>query len=332
MSVTIKDIAKIANVSIATVSKVINEKTHDISAETVKHVESILESENYVPNHHARSIKTNETKTIGLVIPDIRNAFFTDIARGAEDESFANGYSIFFASSDDKIDKEIKIINSMAANRVDGIIIVGSNERDYEKESKLSISIPAISIDRIINYQFIVSNIFTSNFHGAQLAVNHLLENGHKRIVNLAGPTNNLVSNERVSGYKTELENHNIEIDEKLIISGDFSISSGYERVMAMKNIDFTAIFASNDMIAIGAISALVERGYKVPEEVSVIGVDNIELAKHANPPLTTINQDSYRMGRLAVKNMIQHLKGRKQAGAIELTQEILIRDSVSKI
>lgn len=332
MAVTIKDIAKIADVSIATVSKVVNGKTHDISDTTVAYVEKILKEQNYVPNQLARSIKTNESKTIGLIIPDIRNSFFTDIARGAEDESFDQGYSIFFASSDDKLDKEIELLNSMASKRVDGIIIAGSNERDEKREKSFDINIPAISIDRHVDYSFIVGHIATNNYEGAYIAVEHLLKNNHRRILHLAGPINNQVTKVRIDGYNAALKDYGITLDANKITYGDFSIDSGYDRIKALKEIDFTAIFAANDMIAIGAMSALNERNIHIPQDVSVIGVDNIDLARHFSPPLSTINQDAYNIGRIAAKRIIDHLKGHNVSTTRELTQELLMRSSVSTL
>lgn len=332
MSVTIKDIAKIAEVSIATVSKVINGKTHDIGDETKAHVEQILKEQNYVPNQVARAMRTNSTQSLALIIPDIRNSFFTEIARGAQDEAFKQNYSIFFANSDDKIDKEIMIIDSMIEKRVDGLLIAGSNERDKVKELKMQTTIPAISIDREVNYNFIVSHVFTNNFDVAYKAVEYLIENNHKKIIHLAGPKENIVSNYRVAGYKQALLDHKLPFDEKNIIYGSFTVDSGYEHVSELSNIDFTAIFASNDLISIGATSALKEKGYRVPDDVSMVGVDNISLSQHLSPKLTTMDQDPYNIGKIAVKEMINHLKGKKPQKQLIFNPKLITRESVLKI
>lgn len=333
MSITIKDIAKLANVSSATVSKVINQKTHDISDSTRKKVEEILVQENYVPNQLARSIRTNVSKTIGLVIPDIRNSFFTDLARGAEDESYENGYSIFFANSDDKLDKEMKIINSMVANRVDGILIAGSTERDAKLEGALPVKTPAVSLDRVNNYKFNISTITTNNDEGAYNAVSYLIEKGHTKILHLAGPEDNEVSIARLNGFVEAHIRNNLSFSIDDVMFGDFSTASGYDQIINFDRIkDYTAIFASNDMIALGALSALNELNIKVPDDISLMGIDDIEYARLSYPALTTMDQPSYQLGRESARLLIDHLQGKEVPKQKILKQDLIVRKSVKAI
>ncbi len=332
MSVTIKDIARIADVSIATVSKVINGKTHDISDATKIRIEKILKDENYVPNHLARSIRTNVTNTIGLIIPDIRNSFFTEVARGAEDESYEQGYSIFFANSDDKFEKELSHINAMVSKQVDGILIAGSTERDVPVELQMNISKPVLAIDRKINYNFLISTVTTNNEEGAYTAVCYLIDQGHEKILHLAGPQDNVVSIDRLNGYKKALEDNGLSYCEEDVLYGDFSTASGYERISGFKDIkNYTAVFASNDMIAFGVIGALNARQISIPDDISVIGVDNVEHSGLVYPALTTIDQSAYELGQIAAREMITHLSGKKIPEKTELIQNIVVRNSVIK-
>ena len=197
---TLKDIAKIAGVSITTVSKVINDKTFDISDETVERIKGILEEENYVPNVLARSMRTNKTNTIGFIIPDIRNPFFTEMARGVEDEGYKSGYNIFFSNSDDDFKKEMNLLKSMAEKQVDGILIAPSNKRDQKQEKKMKVNIPIITIDRPARYPDIICSVTTENTDGAYKAVNYLIHQGHQKILHIARPKSNEGSLERLNG------------------------------------------------------------------------------------------------------------------------------------
>lgn len=330
MSITIKDIAEIAQVSIATVSKVINGKTHDISAATIEKVQAIVDEMNYIPNIMARSMVTNKSKTIGLIIPDIRNSFFTEVARGAEDESYSKGYSLIFANSDDKIYKEIQHINMMNSKQVDGLLIAGSSERNPNKEISTKSPKPAIAIDRMTNYKFIISTITTQNTEGAYKAVDYLIQKGHKKILHLAGPEDNVVSIERLNGYVQAHIDNKLDIDSNNIIYGPFSTSSGYDRLIDLKNInDYTAIFASNDMIAFGALSALNERNIKVPKKISLVGVDNVEYSALVYPSLTTVDQSAYNLGKISARVLIQHLENKEIKERYHLEQKLIERKSV---
>lgn len=330
---TIKDIAKIAGVSMTTVSKVVNNKTFDISDKTVKRVQKIIDEENYVPNQMARSMHTKKTKTIGLIIPDIRNPFFTEMARGAEDEGYKSGYNIILSNSDDVFSKEMKHMQSMVEKQVDGILVAGSVERDEGQEVMLGLKVPTIAIDRPVKYPFLISTVTTENTDGAYKAVEYLLSQGHRKILHLAGPETNEVSISRLNGYVSAYRDQNIKFDKSDIIFGEFLTSSGYKRVMEFDDLDsYTAIFASNDMIAFGALSALNERGILVPDQISLMGVDDVDYAKLVYPSLTTIDQSAYELGQISARKMINHLNGKKVSKTKRLKQHLVIRNSVKNL
>lgn len=331
MKVTLKDIADLANVSVATVSKIINNKDEEISEETRQRVKEIIARENYQPNILARSMITKRTNTLGLIIPDVRNLFFTDLVRGAEDFAYKHNYSILFCNTDDSIEKEMRYITTLLNKQVDGIVLVGSINRNKQLERKFRISVPVVTIDRDVNFKDISEKIILENVTGAYKALEHLISLGHRKIMFLSGFLDTRVSQERLEGYSKALANHNIIIDESLIHIGSFSIEFGYKTIMK-KGIPegVSAIFCGNDLIAFGAMKALKERGLKVPEDISVVGFDDIVFSSMITPELTTVRQPSYNLGRVAVKKLIEILENTSIDEDIELKLELIVRESTS--
>jgi len=269
LKITIKDIAKLAGVSTATVSKIVNNKVDDISDTTVEKVKKIIKEKNYTPNYLARSMVTKKTKTLGLIIPDIRNPFFTEIAKGAEDKANELGYSIFFCNSDDDLEKEITYIRNLIDKQVDGIMLAGASIRNKDLERKININIPLISVDRNAYYKGIKGVVEIDNYKGAYEGVMHLINQKYKRIVFVSGPLDTKPSTERLRGYKNALKNSDIKIVDKNIIVGTYERNFG-EKIIEnldylLKNVGF---FCGNDLIAIGLIKSLKDIGLKIPDDV----------------------------------------------------------------
>lgn len=333
MSVTIKDIAKLSGVSTATVSKVINHKDSDIGKSTIERVKKIIEEQKYSPNIVARSMITKKTKTIGLVIPDVRNPFFTDLARGAEDVANERGYSLLFCNTDDDLKKEIKYINNLIEKQIDGIALAGAAIRDQSLEENMDIKIPIVSLDRNVYFKGIEGKIEVDNFSGAYDAVNHLVQLGHKKIMFLSGQVNIKLSKDRLEGYKRALSDNGIDYNENLVVVGRYSSEFGYE---TMKNMvldkEITAIFCGNDLIAIGAMNALKEKHISIPEDISIVGFDDIYISTLVSPPLTTVRQPSYEIGYLAIETLIDILECKKDfSKKVEIKLELKIRESTCK-
>ncbi len=327
MSVTLKDIAKTAGVSIATVSKVINGKTNDIGDHTVLRVEKIIKEMNYVPNMMARAMKTNRSFIIGLLIPDIRNPFFTEIARGAEDIAFELGYSIFLCNTDDNFDKESKQIKTLSELQIDGLIIAGSMVRNYRSEVQTVINIPLIAIDRKVNYKNVSSFITTDNFNSSKLLVEKLYEKGYRSYFYVGGPEGNSVAMERYLGTVEGLKDKDIVNFEYQF--GRFLMEDGYNIIANKENVDqFDVVICGNDLIAIGVLNALRNKGIMVPQETSVVGFDNIELASSYYPTLSTIDQPTYQMGGDAVRLLDSILRGEVIEPIIFYEQKLLFRDT----
>lgn len=328
-----KDIARLANVSTTTVSKIINGKDSDISSATIEKVKKIIEKQNYSPNIVARSMITKKTGSIGLIIPDVRNPFFTDLARGAEDIANEKGYSIFYCNTDDDLEKEIKYIKTLIEKQVDGIALAGAAIRNRELEEKMNIKIPIVSLDRDVYFKGIQGNIGVDNFSGAYNAVNHLIQLGHKKIMFLSGQLNIKLSMDRLLGYKKALLDNDIEYNEDLVIVGRYSNSFGYEAIRDISiDKDISAMFCANDLIAIGAMKALKEKGMSIPEDISIVGFDDIYISSLVTPSLTTIRQPSYDIGYTAVKTLTNILEGKKDLeNNVEIKLELVVRQSTKK-
>lgn len=327
----LKDIAEICGVSIATVSKVVNGKTSDIGAETIERIEAVLKEYNYIPNGLARSMKTNRSYSIGLIIPDVRNPFFTEIARGAEDMAYKNGYTLFLSNSDDDFNKEKKYIQSHLEKRVDGILLIGSHERLEEEEKNMNLDIPIVTIDRPSSYRSIVGEVSTDNYLGAKEAAQYLLELGHSKFLYVGGSPLNTTNCERKHGLLDSIqnENNNVLVD---VVDGSFTFEHGYDSIMNLQAIPYTAIFCANDMIAFGVIKALSDKGLQVPEDISVVGVDDITFARTSNPSLTTVRQPSYELGQLGAQMLIKSITHNKsKQNNLVLKQELVIRSSTTK-
>lgn len=327
MSVTLKDIAKNAQVSIATVSKVINGKTSDIGDATIVKVQKIIDEMNYVPNMMARAMKTNRSYIIGLLIPDIRNPFFMEIARGAEDLAFELGYSLFLCNTDDDFSKESKHIQTLQELQIDGLIIAGSMVRNYDSEIQTNINVPLIAIDRKVNYKNVSSFITTNNFESSKSLVEELFAKGYRSFFYVGGPEGNSVAMERYEGTVAGLKDK--EIDKFEFQFGRFMMQDGYNIIINKPNIhEFDVVICGNDLIAIGVLNALRNLGIQVPDQTSVIGFDDIELASSYFPKLSTIDQPTYEMGADAVRLLDKILSGDKIEPVIWYDQKLIFRDS----
>lgn len=333
MKVTIKDIAKIAGVSTATISKVLNKKDKDISEPTRQKILNIAKEYNYIPNTMARSLVTQKTKTIGLIIPDITNPFFPEIARGAEDKASEVGYNIIFCNTDDNLEKEEKYINMLMEKMVDGIIFTQSAKRKEELKNLKLRSLPIISIDRDMKYEEIKGKVLVDNFKGAYDGVKHLLERGSRKIIFITGALNTNTSIERLEGYKKALESFEIPFDENYVLEGKYRSEWGFEAVQMLfeKNVEFDAVFCGNDLIALSVMKALKDAGKSIPKDVKVLGFDDIYMAKLAEPELSTVRQPNYKMGYKAVElliDIIENPSKKDREEKIILETELIIRKS----
>jgi LacI family transcriptional regulator len=327
LKITIKEIAKLSGVSIATVSKVINRKDSKISDETKNRVMKIIKETGYVPNRVASSMITKETKTIGLVIPNIANPFFPEVVRGAEDKASEAGYSLILCNTDDQIDKEENCIAMLQEKMVDGILYTASSRRHAISESLKHVGIPIISLDRDIVGLPVQGKITVENVEGAFEAVSYLIKRGYSKIIHLTGPETSTPTKQRIEGYKKAMDAHHLPYDDSCIIEGDYTSASGYATMekAIRSGLTFDAVFCGNDLIAIGCIKALKKHGLKILEEVGVVGFDDIYLARMMDPELTTVSQPKYLMGYKAVELLLEVMGENKEGRREEILKTTLV-------
>lgn len=306
-----RDVAERAGVSVTTVSHVINE-TRPVSDDLRRRVLEAMHALGYQPNALARSLRRKETHTIGMIVPDSANPFFAEVARGIEDASFEQGYSVILCNSDGDLEKELLYTNVLSEKRVDGILFVAAGVSTEHIRALQARQMPLVVVDRDIP-DVVVDSVLIHNARGGWLATQHLIELGHRRIGCITGPSDVTPSAERVIGYQQALQEAGIPLDEALIVKGDFQYESGYRAAQQLLALDDppTAIFACNDLMAVGAISAAVELGFQVPARLSVVGFDDIRLASFANPPLTTVAQPKYEMGVVAMTMLLERMRER---------------------
>jgi len=309
---TIREVASRAGVSPTTVSHVIN-NTRFVSPEARERVLQAMQELGYRPNVLARSLRRGETYTLGLILPDSANPFFAEIARAMEDAAFRRGYNVILGNSENDLEKERLYVDVLVTKQVDGLIFVASGDRSRSLEDLVHQDLPVVVVDRqLANVE--VDTVLTDNFQGGFQATRTLLELGHRRIGCITGPSHLTPSAQRVIGYRRALEAAGLGVDESLIVRGDFQPRSGYQAAQALMHTPQppTAIFVCNDMMAIGALRALAEMGLRVPEDVSLIGFDDIELASYTTPPLTTIRQDKAAMAQTALNLLLERIVDRQ--------------------
>ncbi len=332
MKITIKDIAKITGLSIATVSMVINNKDDRISPETRQKVLDAIKDTGYVPNSIARSMITKSTKTIGLIIPDIANPFFPEIARGVEDKAKDEGFTTILCNSDNDISKEESYLDILQEKMVDGIIFTSSSKRTKFSDSFKRVRVPLITVDRDITNISNYGKIIVDNKKASYEAVKYMISRGLHRIAHITGPFTSRTALDRYSGYKKALEEAEIELDESLVFEGFYTTSWGTEAMEKIldSSVDVDSIFCGNDMIAAGVIKTLHNKSYSIPGDYSVVGFDDVEIAQLLVPELTTVRQPKYEMGYKAAELLINMINSKnKSSKGYILDSQLVIRKSV---
>ncbi|HJW84616.1 MAG TPA: LacI family DNA-binding transcriptional regulator [Anaerolineae bacterium] len=321
----ILEVAEKAGVSPTTVSHVIN-NTRFVSEATRARVLAAMDELGYRPNALARSLRRGQTHTLGLILPDSANPFFAEVGRMIEDTAFERGYSVVLCNTEGDFNKEHLYIDVLGKKQVDGLIFVASGEQTDSLRALLRRKLPVVIVDRDVPGNE-VDAVLTDNRQGGHLATRHLISLGHRRIGCIAGPSHLTPSEQRVIGYRSALEEAGIAIDDSLIMRGDFHPESGRvaTRDFLRRPDPPTAVFACNDLMALGALRAAAEANRRVPADLAVVGFDDIELASYTIPPLTTIAQPKADMGRLAVHILIERMGDKARAPRRELLPTRLV-------
>ncbi len=330
---TIKDVAQAAQVSITTVSHVIN-NTRFVDPATKERVLTSLAELRYHPNSLARSLRNGITKTIGLIVPDASNLFFAEMARKIEDFGFEQGYSVILCNSDNDPVKQTSYINTLLAKQVDGVIFISSDSEPDDLIRLVDNNIPLVVADRNVPLE-LADVVLLNNEQAGYDATRHLLDLGHRCIACITGPNDLSPSMQRVEGYQRCLQEFGVAYKSDLLEMGDFGIQSGEEAMQRLLSSSCkpTAIFALNDMMAIGAMAAVHKAGFSIPEDISIIGFDDIELASMVIPALTTMAQPIDEIAHFATSFLINRLGGLRHETnqQIILTAELIKRESTAK-
>ena len=313
MNVTIYDVAREANVSMATVSRVVNGNPN-VKPATRKKVVEVIDRLGYRPNAVARGLASKKTTTVGVIIPDISNIFFAELARGIEDIATMYKYNIILSNSDQNTEKELHLLNTMLGKQVDGIVFMGGNiTEEHVREFELS-PVPIVLAGTVEDSKKIPSvNI---DYQAAAFdAVKELIAKGHTKIAYVSGPFHDKINNEaKLPGYKQALEEAGIDFKEELVVEGDYTYDSGLEAWQKLRELNDkpTAVFVGNDEMALGVVHGAQDEGMDIPGEAEVISFDNTRLALMVRPQLTSVVQPLYDIGAVAMRLLTKYMNKEK--------------------
>ena len=335
MGTTMRDVAMACKVSIATVSRVLNNPL-SVADETRVKIEKAISELGYRHAFVAQKNISTSLRTIGLILPDINNVYYPAVIRGIEDELAKNNYSLFICNSDENIDKEKAYIATLIKKRVDGVMFLGTRDAQVSQDHiiRLSTDFPVL----LINDHIIGSNVYSimaDEVEGSYRAVRYLIELGHRRIAYVRGDGDYTTYRYKYEGYEKALHDANIEISGDFIVSVDPHERGGYDagsKMLALQNTP-TAIFAANDQLAIGIMKAVYEAGLTIPKDISLVGFSDIPIAAELYPPLTTVNQFPYRTGVIAAQTIVKVInKEEMTQRRIILEPKLSIRKSCKAI
>lgn len=325
--ITIKDVAKKAGVAVSTASYALN-GSNKVSEKTKERVLSAANELKYVPNNAARNLKLRKTNLIGLFVNNINGPFYDKLVKGVQDVINMKDYEMIIFCDSGRT--EGTSYNFLKEGRVDGAIIISSNITNEQILDLNSEGLPLVLLDRKMKNSNLCS-VTVDNVKGSVDAVEHLIKLGNRKIGFISGPKNSFDNKERMKGYLDTLKNNSIDVIDKYILKGMFTEESGYEAVKEFlsKNNDIPdAFFSSNDEMAIGAIKAFHEAGIKVPQDVAIVGFDDIILGSYIKPKLTTIRRPMYELGMFSTNMLMSILEGKSTNSSLVLSTKLIIRES----
>ncbi len=328
---TMRDVAQQAGVSISTVSHVVN-NSRNVSEDARSRVLLAMQMLDYKPNALAQNLRRQQTFTIGMIVPDIANPFFAEIARGIEDASFEQDHSVILCNTDGDIGKQATHTDLLIKNQAAGILFVAAGISTELVEGLQARRVPLVVVDREVP-GVRVDTVLTNHLQGGRLATQYLFDLGHRRIACISGGSDLSPSAERLTGYEQVLQENGLLMEESLVVRGDFQYDSGYRAMQQLLTLADrpTAVFACNDLMAIGAISAATEGGLRVPQDLSIVGFDDVRLASFTNPPLTTIAQPKYEIGVVALEMLLARAQNlAAPARLVRLDTELIVRRSTA--
>ena len=320
---TIKDVAARAGISYTTVSHVVN-ATRPVSEQVRRKVEAAIAELGYVPSGVARSLRARATGTLGLLVPNASNPYFAELARGIEDHAERNGYSVILCNSDDDIDKQLRYLRVLLERRIDGLIVATVASDAAFAQALANLQVPLVLVDRSLE-GVSADQLRVDHEQGAYLATRHLLELGHRRIVCIGGPASTQVAQLRAAGYQRALDEAGVAA--QAVVDCPFTSPAGHAAAQMLLAAEPrpTAIFAGNDMIALGVLRAAAERGLQVPQQLSVVGFDDIEVSRYLHPALTTVGQCIGALGEQVAARLLERIRTPDLAVTQRLIEPILL-------
>lgn len=332
---TVKDVAIAAGVSKASVSLVLNNRECNIPDSTKQRIRQTAEKLDYTPNHIARSLATNQTKTIGVIIPNISNIFFSEVVRNIQIELNQHGYDIFLCDSDEQLENDLRYIKLLSSRNVDALILTMSAE-SLTKENQIIVKellddteVPYVLLDRYFDQS--CPKVVVDNLNGGYEVTKFLIENGHQKIGFITGPMNLNSSIDRLAGVQKAFKEYHIEFNPNYVFSGKYDIETGHQGGLNLLE-DVTAIFAFNDMQAFGVIEAAKEKKISIPNQVSLVGFDDTIYSSIIEPQLTTVRQPVKELAMEVCKTVLKCISDNECKDEVRLSTELVIRNSVKKI
>jgi len=324
------DVAKLAGVSQTAVSSVLNNSaTISIPEETRKRILDAIQDLDYVPDRSARSLRTQKTYTIATIIPDITNPFYPAFIRGIQDVANHNGYDLIIYNTDGVLAEEQKCLSSVKQNQVDGLIVAAFH---LEEDELLAINTPIVHVNKTNREAPVLDSIYVDSIAMAHTAVSHLIERGHLRIGMIAGIEDSPPGYNCILGYRRAMAEHNLTVEDAFIHGGQFIEEGGYLAMEKLLEITprLSAVFAANDLMALGAFMAIREAGLRIPQDIALVGIDDIPAARMVTPALTTINQFQKDIGQRAAEMLFNRFSGMSDGApySVEMPFSLIVRES----
>lgn len=331
--ITIREVAKAAGASVATISAALNNSDY-VSAEMRNRIEGAIKQLKYRPNDLARGLRLQKTHSIAIVVPDLYNNFYVDVVRGAKDYSASANYTILIGDSREKWEEERDYLDSFHRRRVDGVIRVPAMDAVAKKAKPILGNIPVVYADRYPTFRdSSVGRVGVDNTLAADNATRYLLSLGHRSIGIISGETSSGTSADRLNGFLHALSTARIRLDRSMIHAGHNDMESGHQHAMQLltRSRRPTAIFCTNNMMALGALAAIQELGLECPDEISLLGFDDFYWSTLLRPRLTVVRQPAREVGMIAARMLIDHVEGRPSvASPVLLATQLIVRDSCS--
>lgn len=332
MKATIKDVAKAAGVSTATVSMVANGKVKRLSKETIERVEQVIRDLNYIPNRSAKWLRKREGRLLAMLVPDWSNSFYTEVAESVLTDAIAEGYLLTVLNLDEDDNELASIEQILSEGRFEGILIVSRKFDTIRKKMLDMQKLPCVLLDESFDNHSGLSLITGDNEMGGELVASHFLSLGHRKLACITGPEETPNSSRRLSGFVKTLNGKGVHLPVENIVIGDYTVQGGYHGAEKLKGREYTALFAFNDLMAIGAQRYFKEVGIEVPKNCSIIGYDHISISDYLYPKLTTVDQNASEIGRLGFRELLRLMQGNLPSSTIRVKPRLIQGESVAVI